>query len=1054
MAVNSKISSFSTLIIFTVLTAIGFAMVPLLSIQFLPTAQTPGITVRYFWQDAAPEVLEREVTATLEGAFNLIAGIERIYSISGRNGGSIRLDLDKNAELDFLRFEIASKIRQLFPQLPQGLSYPQIFVNDPEQKAIDRPILSYSLSGDDSPVVLYRYAREALSPRLALTQGIRRIEVAGGNDIEWQIIYDDQSMRRLGILPENILTALKEHFSSESLGTVSQGERMFLVTLKNAKNPDPSNPEPRTPEPLTAIPLLQAGGRLLSLGDIADIRLREQKPLQFFRINGQNSIRLLFYPERNVNSLRVAGKIKKQIESLRRSMPPTYRLRIEDDATAYLSKELAKIKQRTFWSLGILLLFVLLVYRSFRYLTIVLLSLLANLGLAFLFYYWLKVELHLYALAAVTVSFGLIIDNSIVMMHHLKSQGNLKVFPALLASTLTTISALVIIWFLPEKWQINLLDFAKVLAINLGISLVVALWLIPALMNKILGANDAGSIRDMRNFARAVRRKRRIVRFNRLYEKILSLLFRFRKTAILAVILLFGLPVFMLPNKIKDWSLYNKVLGNEWYIEYVKPLVNKSLGGCLRLFVWYVYEGAAYRQPEETVLHIQGSMPQGATPEQLNAVFEKVETYLSQFDVEIHQFITNVRSGQFAATQVFFNKGYDLSFPFQLKSRMIAFSLNLGGVKWNIYGVGKGFSNDNTSMPPRFRISMKGYNQDELHHQAEIFAQKLEAHPRIREVNTEANFNWWEKDLYQFELEPNRQRLAGYKLQPLQLRQVFPTFNRTESPDFFLPGAQALRLINRQLPSNGLWDLNNKSQPIDSTFALFSDISRLTKQKIATTIHKENQQYIQMVEFEYTGSARFGSKYLNAKMEEMRKEMPLGYSLERKTWRWGKDRHKQYGLLLLVVALIFFICSITFESLRQAFAIILLIPTSFIGIFLTFYWFDFNFDQGGYTSFLLLSGLVVNSLILILNDFNAFKNRFPGRPPVSVYLKAFNHKITPILLTILSTALGFIPFLMFGQQEVFWFSLAAGTIGGLLFSILVIVLFIPLFFVRDYSKNR
>ena len=61
------------------------------------------------------------------------------------------------------------------------------------------------------------------------------------------------------------------------------------------------------------------------------------------------------------------------------------------------------------------------------------------------------------------------------------------------------------------------------------------------------------------------------------------------------------------------------------------------------------------------------------------------------------------------------------------------------------------------------------------------------------------------------------------------------------------------------------------------------------------------------------------------------------------------------------------------------------------------------------------------------------------------YIKAFNHKIIPILLTIFSTSLGLIPFLINGEKEIFWFSLAAGTIGGLLFSILVIIFINPLF---------
>ena len=97
---------------------------------------------------------------------------------------------------------------------------------------------------------------------------------------------------------------------------------------------------------------------------------------------------------------------------------------------------------------------------------------------------------------------------------------------------------------------------------------------------------------------------------------------------------------------------------------------------------------------------------------------------------------------------------------------------------------------------------------------------------------------------------------------------------------------------------------------------------------------------------------------------------------------------------------------------------------------------------------MLVSGLTVNSLILIINDFNGLKKQSPEWLSIDLYLAAFYQKVTPILLSVLSTALGLLPFTLHGQQEAFWFPLAVGAIGGLLFSLVVIAFFIPLFFVK------
>ncbi len=179
--------------------------------------------------------------------------------------------------------------------------------------------------------------------------------------------------------------------------------------------------------------------------------------------------------------------------------------------------------------------------------------------------------------------------------------------------------------------------------------------------------------------------------------------------------------------------------------------------------------------------------------------------------------------------------------------------------------------------------------------------------------------------------------------------------------------------------------------------------------------------------------------------ESMNSWLPLGYKTRiPELGYWGEKDKNQYYLIFLVIAIIYFICSILLESLLQPLAVIAMIPISFIGVFLTFFIFVFNFDQGGYAAFILLCGLSVNSALYIINDYNIFKRNFPGRSNLNIYVRAFNHKIIPVILTILSTIMGLIPFITDGQDEVFWFAFAVGAIGGLLFSMIALVLYFPL----------
>jgi multidrug efflux pump subunit AcrB len=250
-----------------------------------------------------------------------------------------------------------------------------------------------------------------------------------------------------------------------------------------------------------------------------------------------------------------------------------------------------------------------------------------------------------------------------------------------------------------------------------------------------------------------------------------------------------------------------------------------------------------------------------------------------------------------------------------------------------------------------------------------------------------------------------------------------------------------------------LYDIKNGSLKNKETQIPFATFSTLQTQVSANSIYKENRQYLRIVGYDYFGSEHFGQIHLDKTLEEFKPNLPLGYSFKQlDTNFYSSEKAKtQYGLLGILMLLIFFICSILFESLRQAFLILCVVPLSFIGIFITFGEFQIYFDQGGYASFVLVGGLCVNASIFIINDYNFLKKQRNNR---NVFYKATFKKAVPILLTVVSTFLGLTPFLWEGQSEIFWFSLAAGTTGGLVFSLFCVFFVLPIFFIEEKDKFR
>ena len=97
-----------------------------------------------------------------------------------------------------------------------------------------------------------------------------------------------------------------------------------------------------------------------------------------------------------------------------------------------------------------------------------------------------------------------------------------------------------------------------------------------------------------------------------------------------------------------------------------------------------------------------------------------------------------------------------------------------------------------------------------------------------------------------------------------------------------------------------------------------------------------------------------------------------------------------------------------------------------------------------FAAFVLLCGIVVNAGIYLINEQNNWAD-VSHQHGIRLYLKAYNHKIIPIMLTIVSTVLGLVPFLYDGPEEVFWFAFAMAAISGTLFSIVALVVYLPIF---------
>jgi multidrug efflux pump subunit AcrB len=820
-----------------------------------------------------------------------------------------------------------------------------------------------------------------------------------------------------------------------------EGEAVVPVMLQGMKS---KNPE------WEKIPIANVKGQIICLTDVATARYTEREATSYYRINGKSTLMLTMEAEKGQNQIKLANTVRSQMSELQKHMPDSWQVILTWDDTDFIRKDLRRVGYRMLFSFIILMLFVLLVSRNPRYLLMIFLTVVTNLVLAVMWYHIFDIEIHLYSLAGITVSFGIIIDNSIVMIEHMRQHKNRKVFLAILAATLTTLGSLSVIFLLSEQQQAQLSDFAAVVLINLALSLLVAWFLIPALLSKLEIKNKVSKMSS------GLRRK---AIMNRIYFRCITLSRRFAWIIFVVLIAGFGLPLHLLPTKLEGTGtgavIYNATLGSRFYQHNIKNISEKALGGTFRLFSRFVYERSYFSDPERTTLYVRGHMPDGATVHQLNDAVMQMERFLLEFP-QIEQFQTRVTSPDNSMITIRFYPQYDRgSFPHFLQGQIIRKAISIGGAEWGVWGVGQGFSNALGSSGGNSNIILEGYNYSQLYRYGEQLIQKASVNPRMTNMRITGGNLWGSTNRMEFYLETDAQQLA---LQDLTLADVFDgisekIMHKTGPGVFYNHEPVPVRLISDYHLKYSLWDMENLPLHIKGEDRKTKQLMSLQKRAMGNDIHKYNQQYRLHVNYSFMGPGQLEERVRNQLVDQMNEILPLGYKARIQTWNWNKEESRQYVLIFLVLIIIYFICAILLESLLQPLAIIGLIPISFAGLFLTFYLFKLNFDQGGWASFILLSGLAVNAGLYILNDFNNLRNNHPDRNHQRLYLKAFRYKITPVLLTIFSTVIGLIPFVT-GQREAFWFAFAAGTMGGLIFSLVGIMLFFPVFLRLNSTKRQ
>jgi cobalt-zinc-cadmium resistance protein CzcA len=422
------------------------------------------------------------VTIPLENAVKRTEGLTTIRSTTSRGSVEINVFLSWNTDIDKAMAQIQGLTQQI-----KGDLLPNTAIEVQKMNPSILPVMGFSLEGNLPGIELKKIAQFQIRPYLASVPGVADIAVIGGKTKEYQVIMQPARLSALGIVPQQISTAITQANILASNGYLNDHGRLYLNLTNNAID---------NTEKLQNLVVINNPHRTIFLKDVADIRITQQKEYVRINANGQDVPLIAVIKQPDANLIDVNAGITQKANELAKLLPKGVRLRPYYKQADFVNDSVKSIQDVLWIGLVLAILVVVVFLRSWRASLVILITIPTTLALSIIALLAAGYTFNIMTLGAIAAAIGLMIDDAVIVveqifrsheehpnegMHHTVRKAISYLFPSMIGSSLTTI-----VIFIPFVLMTGVAGaYFKVLAfsmiITLSMSFLVTWLLLPML---------------------------------------------------------------------------------------------------------------------------------------------------------------------------------------------------------------------------------------------------------------------------------------------------------------------------------------------------------------------------------------------------------------------------------------------------------------------------------------------------------------------------------------------------------------------------------------------
>ncbi|UCD37229.1 MAG: efflux RND transporter permease subunit [Fidelibacterota bacterium] len=998
----------ATMLTFIVV-VVGFISFAGLGLDMFPDIEFPVVTVVTSYQGASPEDVESSLTKPIEQAVASVSGVKGVNSSSIEGASVVMVEFESGINLDFAAQDLRDQLAMLTDYLPENIRTPLVLKFDISQI----PILFYGITSDiRSTKELTKIMEDNVAHRLERLDGVASVMVESTERSEILIEVDRSALETHAVTLNQMIQVLRFENLNLPAGRITEDHLEYLVRTKAEF------------ASLQEIENLVVGmsqlGHPIQLRQVATVKDTIKETTSVARIQESSGVVMLISKQSGANVVQVADEAKRELEEIKAFLPADIQFHIawdQSDSTKRMVKSTAMVA-----FLGGLLAMVLiyLFMRNIRPTLTIGVAVPISIIATFIPIRIAGYTLNLLTIGGLALGVGMLVDNAIVvienMFRHLEEGkrrrdaakiGASEVGMAITASTFTTLAV-----FIPLALGSGIagqLSRGLALTISFAVlaSLFVSLTIVP-MIGSVFFKKHVRAEKYEQEFGEAW-----FARIKTGYTRLLSKSLRHRRRVlggaglafVIALLLIPLVGTEFMPKQDRGMLMLNVVLPTGSSLEETDRVVRQA------------EEILVHDPAVQTVLASVGSQE----GEGGGGGFGSRGSHEGMIMAQLLPMAERARSTEEIVEE--------------LRARMPA----MEGVK--IEEMDMSSMSGGTAAPVEIKILGKDF--------AVLEAIGTDIQRRIADVEGLRDIkSSLEEARPEYHIALNRQEINRLGLSSGQIASTVQTSTLGQvATRFRLAGEETdVRVKFKEQDRRTLRDIQMipVTTPMKTQIPIIQ-ISSVEKQKGPVAIQREGQVRAVLVTANIIGRD-LGSiiRDIKVRLEDLEQHLPEGYFIE-----FGgqyEDMIETFitlgQALALAILLVYMVMASQFESLVHPFIIMFTIPLALIGVVLAFLVTGQTISLPTFIGFILLTGIVVNNGIVMVDYMNQLRRR--GVEAKEAIVQAAATRLRPVLITALTTIFGMLPMAISrqegGEMRV---PMALTVIGGLVFSTALTLFVVP-----------